>query len=295
MTTTRLRLAAGVAAATALLGGLATTAPVQAQTTSTLVAVRASHHTGYDRLVLQFTGPVPSRHGLTWVDRVISDPKGTTMKVAGHAFAVLHLSPATAFGSTGTLTVPRRITFALPNVTQTVVSGDFEAVLSFAVGLQRRVAAHVFTLRSPSRVVVDFPTPYSWTTGRIFYLDRAHYATGTRPYTVGVTRPLIPPAVARQALERLFAGPTRAELARNLRFVRSGATGFANLSIVAGIARVRLTGGCNSGGATYTIANEIRPTLRQFASVRWVKIYDPLGRTERPTGNSDSIPLCLEP
>jgi len=37
------------------------------------------------------------------------------------------------------------------------------------------------------------------------------------------------------------------------------------------------------------------PSLRQFATVDWVKIYDPDGHTETPTGHSDSIPTCLEP
>jgi hypothetical protein len=37
------------------------------------------------------------------------------------------------------------------------------------------------------------------------------------------------------------------------------------------------------------------PTLRQLASVDWVKIYGPAGRTERPSGHTDSIPVCLEP
>lgn len=50
----------------------------------------------------------------------------------------------------------------------------------------------------------------------------------------------------------------------------------------------------SSGRSTFTIANEIMPTLKQFAGVRWVKIYDQHGRTERPLGHSDSIPLSLE-
>jgi hypothetical protein len=110
-----------------------------------------------------------------------------------------------------------------------------------------------------------------------------------------VSRPVIPPAVARGALQRLFAGPTPAEQAARLAFVASRAAGSADLTVKKGIARVRLTGGCSSGGSTFTIANEIMPTLRQFPTVDWVKIYDPSGHTERPTGNVDSIPECLEP
>jgi hypothetical protein len=37
------------------------------------------------------------------------------------------------------------------------------------------------------------------------------------------------------------------------------------------------------------------PTLKQFPSVHWVKIYDQNGQTERPSGHSDSIPFSLEP
>jgi hypothetical protein len=35
-------------------------------------------------------------------------------------------------------------------------------------------------------------------------------------------------------------------------------------------------------------------TLRQFASVDWVKIFDPAGHTGVPNGHTDSIPACLE-
>ena len=96
-------------------------------------------------------------------------------------------------------------------------------------------------------------------------------------------------------MQRLFAGPTQAELARGLKFVSSGATGFKILSIRDGVARVQLLGKISSGGSTFTIASEIMPTLKQFRSVRWVKIYDRFGHTERPFGHSDSIPFSLEP
>ena len=97
-------------------------------------------------------------------------------------------------------------------------------------------------------------------------------------------------------LHQLFAGPRPSEAARGLRTVRSDATGFTRLTISKSkVARVFLKGGCNSHGSTFTVANLIRPTLKQFSTVRWVKIYDPQGRTEHPTGRRDSIPTCLEP
>ena len=108
--------------------------------------------------------------------------------------------------------------------------------------------------------------------------------------TQPVSRPVIRPATASRALQRLFAGPTQAELARGLRFVTSGATGFSRATIHHGVARVYLTGGCNSGGSAITVATEIMPTLRQFPSVQWVKIYDPPGDTEQPAGHIELHP-----
>jgi hypothetical protein len=96
-------------------------------------------------------------------------------------------------------------------------------------------------------------------------------------------------------MDRLFAGPLPGERAHGLRLLLSGAKDFADLSIEDGIARVRLVGGCRSGGSTVTIAGEIMPTLRQFDSVDWVKIYGPGGNTADPDGPGDSIPDCLNP
>ncbi len=44
-----------------------------------------------------------------------------------------------------------------------------------------------------------------------------------------------------------------------------------------------------------TIANLIVPTLKQYATVDHVKIYDPAGSTDSPGGPGDSIPGCLNP
>jgi hypothetical protein len=47
--------------------------------------------------------------------------------------------------------------------------------------------------------------------------------------------------------------------------------------------------------STFTIADEIFPTLKQFPRVHWVKIHGPTGHPEHPYGHTDSIPICLEP
>ena len=295
------RALAATATATIAIAGVLVTAGGTAgasttTSTPTLVAIRAAHHSGFDRIVLQFSGGLPHDRDVTWVDQVIRDGSGAPLRLAGHAFLNDRLENADAHTDAGEPTIVPRRTYALPNITQSAVAGDFEGVVNLGIGVQRQTAKHVFTLSSPSRLVIDVSTPYDWTTRNVYFLNSRNYADGTRPYLAPRARPVIPPAVARNALERLFAGPTLAERANGLRFVRSEATGFTNLRISdTGVARLRLTGGCDSNGSTFTVANEIRPTLKQFASVDFVKIYSPSGHTENPTGRSDSIPLCLEP
>lgn len=129
----------------------------------------------------------------------------------------------------------------------------------------------------------------------VYFVNTERYAAGTEPYVEAVQRAVPTGTPATGALTALFAGPTAAEQTSHLAVEKSGATGFTGLSIAEGIARVRLVGGCDSQGATFTIANLITPTLKQFPTVDHVKIYDPDGNTATPDGQSDSIPECLNP
>ena len=271
-------------------------APAQAQTTTTLVGIRTAHHPGYDRMVFDFSGRLPAYRSVRWVDALYYDGSGQRAVVQGNAYLRVVLRYAVGHNDAGRVTYgPTTRGFALPGYVQLRTLGDFEGVLTFGIGVSRRTYARVFTLTSPSRLVIDLTTPYRTVPVRSYFQDSVAYRTGHRPYLKAVTRPVIPPAVATGALQRLFAGPTAAEQAIGLRLVASGATGFSSLSIRYGVARVRLTGNCSSGGSTFTIADQIMPTLKQFRGVHWVKIYDRYGRTERPYGYSDSIPECLEP
>lgn len=149
---------------------------------------------------------------------------------------------------------------------------------------------------TPSTPLPSTPNPAPGTrTVRVYFLDSNHARTGQEPLFRPVTRQVTPPALAAGALTALFAGPTAAEQAAGLTLVRSGTTGYTRLRISGGVAHVTLTGGCASGGSTMTIAGEIIPTLRQFASVSYVKIYAPDGTTARPAGAGDSLPDCLNP
>jgi hypothetical protein len=146
----------------------------------------------------------------------------------------------------------------------------------------------------PTRTPTATPIPMMNIT--VYFTDHNAYLSATPPFEVGVTRTIAQtPAIARAVLLQFFAGPTPAEAAAGLTLVLSGATGFSNITIHDTIARVYLTGDCNSLGATYTIANPLYANLIQFGTVSYVKIYDQNGQTTEPTGYSNSIPGCLEP
>jgi hypothetical protein len=138
--------------------------------------------------------------------------------------------------------------------------------------------------------------PPATVTLTIYFTDEARYQVGSEPYEAAVTRTVPAPASLPEAvLTQLFLGPTEAEKAQGLAVILSGTTGFSNLTIENGIARVYLTGMCASQGATYTIANLIYANLKQFPEIQWIKIYDQNNETETPDGQSGSIPFCLEP
>ena len=298
----KLRVAAMAFALAGLSAGTITgaTAGAAAATTApavpTLTQVSAAHYYGYDQLVFQFRGGVPAKYSARYVSQVIRDASGLPVNVAGSARLQVRFTPAAGHNAKGIVTYgATQRSYALPEIIQVVNAGDFESVLSFGAGLAQKAPLHMYAQPRLGRVVLDVRAPYRTVPVRDYFLNTHRFAAGQAPYTAAVYRPVIPPATAFGAMQRLFAGPTQAELARGLMFVSSGATGFKILGIRDGVARVQLLGKIGSGGSTFTIANEIMPTLKQFGSVRWVKIYDRFGHTQRPSGYSDSIPFSLEP
>lgn len=289
------RLASLLVLACLVAAGLAPVAVAAPPETPTLVDVRASHHPGFDRIVFEFDAGLPARHRVQYVDRLVADGSGLPIRVAGRAILRVVLSPAQAHTDDGRPTVPRRRAFALPNVMTTVRAGDFEAVTTYGIGLAKRTPFEVTTLEDPSRLVIDVRADFRTVQRPVFFLDRDRFVDNVEPFFVPRMRPVLPGTPATGLMDRLFAGPLPGERRNGLRLLRSHATGFADLAVSDGVARVRLTGGCSSDGSTVTVAGSIMPTLRRLPTVDWVKVLDPQGRTGSPTGATDSIPTCLEP
>ena len=91
------------------------------------------------------------------------DGSGAPVRIAGSAFLVVSMERASGFDlETGegrrVDTGPRRMvgsTAGTSIVREVVRTGDFEAVLTWAVGLGDRVDFRVLTLDSPARLVID--------------------------------------------------------------------------------------------------------------------------------------------
>jgi hypothetical protein len=265
----------------------------------TLVEIRAAHHPGFDRIVFEFEGGLPERTTARWVDRVTRDPSGLRLAVHGNAFIGVVLQGVTAheespgFASTFG---PRRRAFDLPNIAHVAQAGDFEAVVSFGIGLMARTRIlRRARLGDPDRFVVDVSTRFEKDRVPVAFLDADALESGTPPFLDSVSRSVPTSSRARSALHRLWAGPTQADRLSGLRFRASGTTGFRDFGVARGIARLTLTGRCDGGGETLTVADEVFATLKPFARIDWVKILDRSGGTQHPFGRRDSIPTCLAP
>ena len=156
--------------------------PAATTTGPRLIAIRAAHHPGPDRLVFEFSGPPPSQQHVRYVGRLIADPSGRSIPIAGRAILAASFFPATARGAATGVAVPERVAFALPNVMTVVSAGDFESVLSYGIGLAKRTTFRVFTLTGPSRVVIDVDTPFQSVLKRVYFENLPRCASGTQPY-----------------------------------------------------------------------------------------------------------------
>ncbi|HET7519340.1 MAG TPA: hypothetical protein VFN05_16950 [Actinomycetes bacterium] len=133
-------------------------APAGAQSIPTLVDVRAGGHAGFDRVVFEFRGAVPE-HRIQYVDQLVEDGTGDPVSVAGAADLEVVFEGANAHEENGSPTITRRrFSPGLPAVKEIAQLGDFEAVVSYGIGVDRRRPIEVSTLSSPSRLVIDIAT-----------------------------------------------------------------------------------------------------------------------------------------
>ena len=125
-----------------------------------LTDVRTGGHAGYDRVVFELERAVPG-YDVGYVDLPLTyDPSDAPVPIAGdHAIGVRLFPAYTADLESDPLRVtysgPDRLRTGLPTALEAVETGDFEAVLSWAIGVEGMPPFKVSALSGPPRLVVD--------------------------------------------------------------------------------------------------------------------------------------------
>lgn len=140
----------------------ASTAPVSTPPSdkTLLTGVRVARQPEGDRVVFEFDGPVPG-HLVHFVDEPITeDGSGDEVQVEGQAHIEVRMEAASAADLQGeevrqTYAGPRRVAADTDNITETVLTGDFEAVLTWVIGVERKTGFRVSTLQDPSRLMIE--------------------------------------------------------------------------------------------------------------------------------------------
>jgi len=173
---------------------VAPTGPAQvcAQAGTYLTAVRTGEHSGFDRVVFQFSGKLPG-HTIARVQAVDSDPKGVPVPLAGQSYlrVVFHGTSAICPQPVHqTYTGPAVLTPYFPALLTVSAAGDFEGVLSFGIGLAAQGGYHVLTLTSPDRLVIDvshvalgtFPGIWDITSWPQYWAAQYSWLNGHQPW-----------------------------------------------------------------------------------------------------------------
>lgn len=136
------------------------TSPLGTQQTMLLTDVALSHESSVDRVVFEFENTGTPAVDIRYVDEVRADGSGDEVAVEGQAYLQVRMEPAATADLSGaelrtTYDGPQRARGETEAVTEVVKTGDFEANLTWVIGLPDRLPFRLSFLPDPSRVVVE--------------------------------------------------------------------------------------------------------------------------------------------
>jgi hypothetical protein len=118
--------------------------------------VRTAQEPTFDRIAFEFEDPMVPGYRVGYVDSVYECASGKRVLVLGNSSLTVRFSPAQAHTETRIVTIKgadRRLT--LPILKELKLSCDFEAEVSWVLGLSARKVFRVTELSSSARLVVD--------------------------------------------------------------------------------------------------------------------------------------------
>lgn len=121
-----------------------------------LIAVRTATHDGFDRTVFEFDELLPGYH-TEYIDRPVRKcGSGRVAQLAGDGWLEVRLYPARAHTEEGEPTVAERERMLdMPVLSELELTCDFEAVVTWVLGVQSPNRYRVRELSSPPRLVID--------------------------------------------------------------------------------------------------------------------------------------------
>ena len=117
-------------------------------------------HEGYDRVVFEFRNVAPG-YDVRFVPKPVhADASGEEVPVDGGAVLLVRMEPAldadlTQESAPRTYLGPQRFAPDATVIEELVRTGGFEAVLTWAVGVDEKRPFKVTRLESPARIVID--------------------------------------------------------------------------------------------------------------------------------------------
>ena len=122
-----------------------------------LRTVRTAQHEKFDRVVFEFSGRELPGYHIEYVDRPARQcGSGEVVRVAGAGWLLVRFTPANAHTESGEPTIKdTEIRADLPNLKELKSICDFEADVSWVLGLAHPNRYRVLELSNPARLVID--------------------------------------------------------------------------------------------------------------------------------------------
>jgi hypothetical protein len=124
-----------------------------------LTSLRAGRHAGFDRVVFQLDGPIPSYYSVRYVPVVRLDGSGEPLALRGGAFLEVVVRAPTHDEHYRPVLTPTRLRPDFPALREVSAPGSFEGQTTAGIGVTRRVGFRVFELTGPTRIVIDLAHP----------------------------------------------------------------------------------------------------------------------------------------
>jgi hypothetical protein len=122
-----------------------------------LTDVRSARHAGFDRIVFEFGSGSPPGYHLEYIDKPVRQcGSGEVTTIAGDGWLEVRFEPADAHTPSGAPTIAKRDQKVdLEVVKELEQTCDFEAQVTWVLGVRRPNKYRVLALNQPVRLVVD--------------------------------------------------------------------------------------------------------------------------------------------